>query len=176
VGRGREELLRHTESHAISHGWRGIFGQIWSTWDLALVGDPLMDVKVWTATEDLGGGRRFTRARLTADASPLALAVLIAFMIWATILVVTSSDAIPKLITASAILALLLRIEVSRRRSLNRVVALLQDAGASAQLEPVELSTLKTGLDTDGRSTNEAGCSRPVQCEVAESDLEPETA
>jgi GT2 family glycosyltransferase len=152
-GYGREELLRSAEREAEACNWRG-FGGAWSTWDLALVGDPWVDVKVWTATEDLGGPRRFTRARVTATASPLALTVLVTFLAWAVVILLTPPHVAIELLATIATLAVPLRIEISRRRSLRRIAKLLWHAGASAGLEPVDVRSLRPPAPATSRETD----------------------
>jgi glycosyltransferase involved in cell wall biosynthesis len=174
-GRGREALLPYAQEQAHARGWRGIFGQMWSTWDFMLVGDPWIDVKVWTATEDLGSGRRFTRARLIADASPLSISLMIALLIWSLVLMFTPAHGMPELITASTVLAALLHLEVRRRRSLERVVALLQDAAAAAELAPVDVGTIESGVESRAPAGSNAGGDGHENAQAMESSFQPGT-
>jgi hypothetical protein len=63
-GWGRGELLAALVRRGRELGWAGDYDNAWSAWDVKLVGDPLHDLAIVTATEELGWPRRFTRVRV----------------------------------------------------------------------------------------------------------------
>ena len=68
-GSGRMELLDKLVAHAKQHAWYGDFSNEWTERDLYLPGDVWHDISLHTATEEIGGSRRFTRARCYVQAT-----------------------------------------------------------------------------------------------------------
>lgn len=81
-GIGREQLLARLVTRAHQDGWTGTFGDDWATWDAAIDGDALHDVILHTATEQLGGRKRFTRARISLRTTHFARALITATTLW----------------------------------------------------------------------------------------------
>lgn len=65
TGIGRIELLEDLANQARAGGWAGNFTSVWSETDLSLPGDLWHNITLRTATEELGGNNRFTRARFS---------------------------------------------------------------------------------------------------------------
>jgi glycosyltransferase involved in cell wall biosynthesis len=135
-GLGRECLLSALIERASELGWPGEFEDGWNPWDLELHGDAWHDVAVWTATEELGWPRRFTRARcklrLTAYGR-LGLSAL-CLLTLATVLA-ANPWAIGAAGTSWAAYSLLLRS--SRRRCTRAVAALFWQVGLQVGLVPM---------------------------------------
>jgi GT2 family glycosyltransferase len=138
-GRGREDLLHSLESEAKSNGWRGSFHEEWRSWDVMLLGDRWHNAILYSATEELGGPKRFTRVRcllqLTAFASVLCTMLMCAIAI-ETVDGRLSRKALAVLGTLAV--AVLIRLFVSRRRCFAAVSALLGAAGRDAGLNPID--------------------------------------
>ena len=83
-GAGREELLNCIANEAKRLKWLGVFNNAWSTWDIKLVGDLWHTLHLFTVTEELGGQRRFTRARIMAKPTLVNRAVSVAALIWSS--------------------------------------------------------------------------------------------
>jgi hypothetical protein len=138
-GRGREELLKALESEAREHRWRGLFHEEWRSWDVMLLGDRWHNIMLHSATEELGGPKRFTRVRcsvhMTAFSAVVCTGLLAAMVIesvdgrWPP-----AASGVFGLLAA----ALLARLITSRRRSFAAVAMLLGAAGRDAGLNPID--------------------------------------
>ncbi|MDB5171473.1 MAG: putative glycosyltransferase [Phycisphaerales bacterium] len=82
VGRGREELLDALVNLASRAGWPGDFHAEWETYDVELCGTPWHRIRLWTATEELGDQRRFTRVRCAIRPTMAMYALSIVLAIW----------------------------------------------------------------------------------------------
>ena len=138
-GRGREDLLHSLENEAKANGWRGSFHEEWRSWDVMLLGDRFHNVILYSATEALGGPKRFTRVRcllqLTAFASVLCTALMCAI---ASEIVDGRLSRNSLAILGTLAVALLIRLFVSRRRCFAAVSVLLGAAGRDAGLNPID--------------------------------------
>jgi hypothetical protein len=137
-GLGREDLLEAMLHEAQRVGWPSQCGDGWVDWDVRLMCDRWHDVLVRTATEELGGAKRFTRARATAQPTWLAKAaagmgLLSAAAAWAG----GQVWAIAAAIIFSLVLARFLH---SRRKCLQASATLLARAAIRVPLEPVAVS------------------------------------
>jgi hypothetical protein len=145
-GIGREELLHQSVEEAKRIGWLGVFNNAWSTWDIKLVGDLWHTLLVHTATEELGGGNRFTRARVTAQPTMVNRAASIASLAWtAASLISLQPVALGLALLASA--AALMQNISSRRACLSGATSLLAVAGVHAGLDIVEPAGESQGID-----------------------------
>ena len=167
-GRGRELLLDRAVNTAHEAGWPGDFHCNWDAHDLMLMGDNWHRVEIRTATEELGDGNRFTRAR--ARLRPTRCTGLSAFAVglWA---ILGCWRGGPIALSAVAVCAALLltRLLLSRRNCRNAVGRLLAKSGASAGLVPLD-TTQDSALKAQSiRST--AGL---VQAATAVSLMQPE--
>jgi hypothetical protein len=134
IGRGREELLAALEAKARKLGWSGDFDGGWHTWDVNLDGDHWNNIRIFTATEELGGQRRFTRARCSLWTSPLAKIATAAALVWTSVAVATAMWWAAGF-GAITLVGLLGTVIVSRRRCLTAATNLLWRAGRNAGLE-----------------------------------------
>jgi GT2 family glycosyltransferase len=145
-GIGRETLLRELVDEAKGLGWLGVFNNAWATWDVKLVGDLWHTLHVQTATEELGGTKRFTRARITAQPTLVNRAVSFASLIWtAAALVSLQPIALGLALLASA--AALMQNIRSRWGCLAAGVGLVARAGERTGLQPVEADALSENHD-----------------------------
>jgi hypothetical protein len=144
-GLGREALLHEVVDEAKRVGWLGVFNNGWATWDVKLVGDLWHTLLVHTVTEELGSNRRFTRARITAQATIFNRVVSIASLIW-TIAALVDFKPLPLLLAMLASAAALMQNVRSRRTCLRAAISLVARAGRAAGLLPA---------DTAGHSTSD---------------------
>jgi len=138
-GRGREEFLKALEAEAHEHGWRGLFHEEWRSWDVILLGDRWHNIMLHSATEELGGPKRFTRVRCTLQMT--AFAAVVCTMLLAAIVIESVDGRWPQFASAifGALAAgLLARLYISRRRSFATLAILLGAAGRDAGLNPVD--------------------------------------
>lgn len=135
--RGREQLLKVLAQEAPQRGWRGDFDDGWSQYDLKLVADCWHDIRVRTASEELGWPKRFTRARCTVHATTFSRIAFIATGIWIALSATRLSIG-----AAAAGLAVGLTIALfqsrSRRRCLESVTALVWECSKAAGLQPYQ--------------------------------------
>jgi hypothetical protein len=132
-GRGREHLLDAVISQAADDGWLGDFGDGWAAWDIRLIGDCWHDITVRTATEELGRGRRFTRARLTATPTGLGWVTTTVSLVWTAMAIASGTPWATAVALAAACVVLVGSIR-SRRRCLHAASMLLSKSGQRAQL------------------------------------------
>lgn len=134
--RGREHLLDKLVKIAAEHQWKGDFDDAWSDYDVKLVGDRWHDIRIRTATEELGWPRRFTRARCILRPTPFSRLVTAAVLVWtATALAGVHLWAV---LAGASALGLLAGARLqSRYRCLRAVTRLLAKTGVAARLQPV---------------------------------------
>lgn len=137
-GRGREQLLEKLTDMARQSDWPGLFGEAWADWDMLLCPGWWHKVRVCTATEELGGPKRFTRVRCTIRTTVVAQAVADALA------VCMSAALLGQRAWAIAVAAALWGLFggvlfVSRRRCFGAVMQLIWQAGLAAKLEPVSV-------------------------------------
>ncbi len=134
---GREHLLHALESEARRQGWRGVFDDHWSEWDVLLTSDRWFCVKVTTATEELGWPKRFTRARVTTSLTLFARIILNGIFVMATgAAVALGGHRSALLVIAALVLSVPLMLWIKRRQVLRAVGSLLTSAGRVAKLTP----------------------------------------
>jgi hypothetical protein len=136
-GRGRHELLEAIESETRDVGWRGVFHEEWACWDVQLAGDRWHNVLIHTATEELGGPKRFTRARCRVQRTNFATVVCVVAM--ASAALVALRGWAPGMIASSVgLAALLVRLQLSKRACFASVAKLLGAAGRRAGINSFE--------------------------------------
>jgi hypothetical protein len=134
---GRDELLEKVVDRARVDGWSGDFANEWAPWDIKLIGDRWHDVTIYTATEELGWPRRFTRARAQLVPTLFASVLIASTVLWSVASIVAGSVlALTAALVASSIL--LGQVVTSRRRCLSASASLLAQAGADAGLASVD--------------------------------------
>jgi GT2 family glycosyltransferase len=135
---GREEFLSALVEKATRSQWVGTFADEWASHDVQLLGDLWHDIRISTATEEMGWPKRFTRARIqlisswTMRAAPIVLAVMIGLSA-----ALRSEWMLAVALAVSA--AIGLWIYLSRRRCLSDVSRLVYRAGVHAKLWPVPM-------------------------------------
>jgi O-antigen biosynthesis protein len=167
-GFGREELLHESVEEAKAIGWLGVFNNAWATWDIKLVGDLWHTLLIHTVTEELGGSKRFTRARVTAQPTLVNRAASIASLAWTVASLVSLQPfALGLALLASA--ATLMQNISSRRACLSAATSLLGVAGKRAGLEIVDVdSTLQmnSNWNRDQSPTNKSTVDTPQEVVV----------
>ena len=138
-GFGRETLLQQIVEEAKGLGWLGVFNNAWASWDVKLVGDLWHTLHVQTATEELGGKKRFTRARITAQPTLVNRAVSFASLIWTAAALLSLQPLALGLALLASAGALMQNIR-SRRGCLAAATALVARAGERTELVPVDAS------------------------------------
>jgi hypothetical protein len=137
-GAGREALLEQTVQLAHERGWRGDFNCNWDAHDLLLLGDNWHGMEIRTASEELGGGKRFTRARVKFRASRLAIAAALVVALWSG---VAGARQVrwAEWLGLGACAALTVRLLVSHRSCRHAAALLLLEAGTRAELRGVNV-------------------------------------
>ena len=138
-GRGREQLLDALVRTANRTGWRGDFDGEWKLDDVDLFGDLWHDAQIRTATEELGGPKRFTRVRCTLNPTAPMRWLMLSLLVWCVAAVVTS-HVLVELPVALASAATLFSAARSRRRCRRAIADLIWQAGHEAELEPVSVA------------------------------------
>lgn len=158
-GRGRLELLDALVDGAHAAGWRGVFGAEWERWDALLFGGVWFDIIVRTATEQLGGAKRFTRVRFGLRTTRLARCAAAAVGVACGASLIFGHH---WLIAASVALAAGLcgALLFGRATCLRSAAALVWDAGNRAGLEPV------TAAPKPVRQTSPANLDEPEPVEA----------
>jgi hypothetical protein len=154
-GVGREALLEELLRRAGRDGWSGDFVAAHSRHDVELNGDRWHDVRVVTATEELGGNRRFTRVRLELRWAGLPRTLSLIAAAW-TAVAVTSLSPWAGGVAAGAWAIVGTGSAVSRRRCRSGVSALLHRAARRVGLTPfpdretpAEAADANSGVATD---------------------------
>ena len=152
-GIGREDLLAALEDQAARSGWRGNFNEEWQPWDVYLFGDWWHSISLRTATEELGGKKRFTRVRCTATATTFAWIVACVSVVAGLVALAASK---PFVLAGLGLLLLVVcvRTWISRRRCFMTAGILLANAAYLAGLDRVK-STIQTEAATTGDNDDE---------------------
>jgi len=139
AGRGREHLLDALVEEARRLNWHGNFDAEWESHDIELVGGFWHKIRLRTASEELGSGRRFTRVRCSILPTRAA-ALLIAGL---GITTVATAVGLPAWVLAPlaavwpAVAALMIRGRARCRREVSRLV---WQAAGRAHLLPVAVA------------------------------------
>jgi hypothetical protein len=154
-GIGRSELLHTLAEKAPTEGWRGDFRCPWQPHDIQLIAGLWHDLCIRTATEELGGTHRFTRARCSFHLTWFSRIAIAASLIGIAAASITHNRwAIS--ITAGALAVVTMAIFFSRRRAKHAVAALLTRAATACGLDPFALAesqpTPQFAQDTDSQS------------------------
>jgi O-antigen biosynthesis protein len=137
---GREHLLAALVKNAKSYRWPGDFSAEWEAHDVELYGDRWFNIRLHTATEELGWPDRYTRVRCSLRFSGHAAAIFGFMMLW-TILTAVHMHAhawwpvIPAALGSIAVGWMLL----SRHRCRRAVSRLVYLSGKAAGLCPAKL-------------------------------------
>jgi hypothetical protein len=133
AGRGRELLLKQLESMAQAAEFRGILDHAWEPWDISLFMNRWCNVRISTATEELGNSRRFTRVRCIGALTTAAKVVIGAAVIWLAIALLSRN--LPALyVGVIAMAAIGLRLWTALRQACVGAAALADRAAAAAGL------------------------------------------
>jgi hypothetical protein len=132
-GRGREALLEKLESLAQQSQIRGILDHAWEPWDISLFMNRWCNVRISTATEELGSSRRFTRVRCTGTLTTAARVVIGAALTWSTVALICRSQW-ALLLGALAVAAIGFRVCAATRKAGKSAAALVDHAAAAAGL------------------------------------------
>jgi GT2 family glycosyltransferase len=163
-GTGREALLDRIVQTAQQSGWAGDFRCHWEPWDVLLLGDNWHNLEIRTATEELGSGKRFTRARVRLRATGFSIVAVAATTAWSGVAIATRVGWAQWLaIVGCGLLAA--RLLRSRSTSRRAAAELLARAGYRAGLEPVVVAP--TSSDAVGAG---AACADQIELEAQELD------
>jgi hypothetical protein len=139
-GIGREHLLNALTTEALAAHWHPIQDDEWASWDVLLNGDRWHNLLIWSATEELGNQRRFTRLRMRARTTLFAR-TLMAADVSIGLLALAAAAWHAAAISAVALLLLLFALMRSRTRCFARLASLLgcaaRAAGFNPRLEPL---------------------------------------
>ena len=80
---GREHLLEELVKLCAKANWHGDFSAEWDAHDVELLGDGWHDIRIRTATEELGWPKRFTRVRCTLRPAARGVAIFAFTLVWA---------------------------------------------------------------------------------------------
>lgn len=140
-GRGREHLLRSLVDGAGAAGWAGDFRAEWQIHDIELQGDLWHDIRIRTATEELGQQRRFTRARCSLRLTGLTWLMGAISASWAAAGALAGSR---WLLAGAGIVGVLLLVNLvkSRWHCTRATTHLLSRAARAAQLQTIPTAPL----------------------------------
>jgi hypothetical protein len=140
--RGRDELLNAVVTNARRVGWNGDFHSEWAAHDVELLGGLWHNIRITTATEELGWPRRFTRARCRLRLTGFACSVIV---VSALLVVAAIAARQPVVIGICAFVALVVLIALVRsgRRCLCTTARLLYQAGQAAGLDAIPLVKIR---------------------------------
>jgi hypothetical protein len=133
-GLGRTQLLQEMVQESRHQNWLGVLGNAWAPWDVKLVGDLWHTLLIFTATEELGNNRRFTRARCIAEPTIINRVISIAALLWAAAALLSLSPWALAIALSTSGLALFQNVR-SRLNCLSAVTALVARSGANAGLD-----------------------------------------
>jgi O-antigen biosynthesis protein len=119
-GAGRTELLGLFIAYLLEHRWGTTIDSGWSDWDVEVHGHPWTQLRVCTAEEDHGGGKRLIRVRYRLRPTKFARAA--AFLGLAVLAVTAVFHAVAAAAGAGVLAALLLAAWWRGRRLAGRVV------------------------------------------------------
>ncbi len=160
-GRGREHLLHALIDQANAERWRGDYFAEWQPHDMELIGDLWHDVQISTATEELGGPKRFTRARCELRLTWFSLAIGAASVLW-LFAAAFSGKAWTAAPAAAVAVSVWTALVLSRKRMMRAVSALLWRAGFAAGLAPFAAHESAQGAETSTAKTD--GEAQPNIC------------
>ena len=162
-GKGREDLLPLLVENARKCHWAGDFDNGWADWDIKLVGNRWHDLTLVTATEEQGWPRRFTRVRCHVVPTLFQLAFFAGSSIW-TIAALLSGLLWAIGLGLLALLLLLIRVPLSRRRCFKAAECFVGWAAIEAKFLRTEKETRTPSGDTtpDHPTLNGAGRSEPT--------------
>jgi glycosyltransferase involved in cell wall biosynthesis len=135
-GLGREKLLARLVSESRQWDWLGVLGNAWAAWDVKLVGDLWHTLHIYTATEELGNNRRFTRARCIAQPTLVNYVLSTGALVWSAAALVSMNYAAVALGCVASGIALFQNLR-SRRQCLAAATSLVAHAGEQAGLTTV---------------------------------------
>jgi hypothetical protein len=133
-GHGREHLLEALTAACRQAGCTGDWHAEWDAHDVELWPDAWHDVRIRTATEELGGPKRFTRVRWSLHATLLTRATAVVSLLWLAAGLLRGSRV---LMAAGAVgaIALLCGVLWSRARCRRDVAAVVDRAAVAARLK-----------------------------------------
>jgi hypothetical protein len=135
-GLGRENLLGKMVQESRDQNWLGVFSNAWAAWDLKLVGDLWYTILIYTATEELGDNKRFTRARCIVQPTLVNRVISVTSLIWSAAALMTRHPWALAIAIAASGVALVQNLR-SRRQCLRAATSLMARAGEKAELTPV---------------------------------------
>jgi hypothetical protein len=144
-----------------------VFSNAWAAWDLKLVGDLWHTILIYTATEELGDNKRFTRARCIVQPTLVNRVISVAALSWSAAALLTRHPWALAIALAASGVALVQNFR-SRRQCLRAATSLVARAGEKSELTPV--SPGQAGFDVT------AAPPEPVAVEYALSPLAGATA
>lgn len=159
--RGRQELLAALAAQSQKANWSGDFDDSWSDADIKLVGDRWHEIEIRTATEELGWPRRFTRARSSVSPTLLAYVVVCVSAIW-TAAALASAQTWPLVLAVPVMTYWSICLAASRRRCLEAAVALVAQAGRSAELGISPAADASNRVDEEVFSIEKDASASPV--------------
>ncbi|QOV90179.1 glycosyltransferase [Humisphaera borealis] len=135
-GIGRERLLDELVERARADAWNGNWDLEWSPHDIELLGNLWWDARITSATEDLGGGRRFTRIRGTLQGTVFGRVVTVILTLISTAAILANLKA--GLITIAIVAPIVVGARVWAGSRVRRAVTgLICRAGVAAGLSLV---------------------------------------
>jgi glycosyltransferase involved in cell wall biosynthesis len=166
-GRGRELLLCALVERAKAERWPGHTDAEWEAHDVELMADPWHNVRIHTATEELGGPKRFTRVRCvlraTAFTRVLTTGALLTLAAGAT-----NGSAWAWGPAALGTALVFVSLLFSRRRCVRNLSRLVYAAGLQAGLEPVSnVAGAGAGVTVTAAAGNAGGRSRTVDLRLS---------
>ena len=145
TGIGRLELLEDLADQARRGGWAGNFTSEWSETDLSLPGDLWHNITLRTATEELGGNKRFTRARFRVHFTVFTGLAACLFAA-ATVLAWVALRPLPLTICVLAGLCFAWFLSCSRRRCLTVISQLAACSAEAVGLRLVDPNRSQTEI------------------------------
>jgi len=139
---GREHLLEELVKLCAKAKWHGDFSAEWDAHDVELLGDGWHDIRIRTATEELGWPKRFTRVRCTLRPAARGVTVFAFTLLWATLALLLSQPWAAA-IGGVALAGTIGMIWRSRRRCRETVSRLVYLAALEAHLEPVGMQVAR---------------------------------
>jgi hypothetical protein len=152
---GREHLLPLLVENAKQLNWHGDYGAEWEAHDVELLGDGWHNIRIATATEELGWPKRFTRVRCTLRPAGRGVGLFILVSSW-VVLTILSGKLLPALIAAGAWVTVLGLVWQSRRRCRAAVSKLVFSSGVQAKLDPVLVQAGSAQTDMEKAGPEEA--------------------
>jgi hypothetical protein len=155
TGRGREHLLPSLVALAHEMRWNGDFHNEWKAHDVELVGDLMHNIRICTATEELGWPKRFTRVRCSIQPTGLAKLVATFIGIWTTLAFFGDESGSAMIMGGIAAAAALTALRLSRWRCRQAVSALVYRAGLRAKLQPAVIRSEQPDGETGKQSEHD---------------------